>query len=54
LVAIFAATICLGYHPVQWRTFTTITLPKLNKPDYMLPKAYCPIALENSLSKVVE
>ena len=38
----------------MWKHFKTITLRKPGKPDYSLPKAYRPIALEDTLSKVVE
>ncbi|PIL24953.1 hypothetical protein GSI_12840 [Ganoderma sinense ZZ0214-1] len=41
----------LGHHPAQWKFFTTITL---RKPSYLIPKAYRPIALEDTSSKVVE
>ncbi|KAI5829284.1 hypothetical protein K523DRAFT_221698, partial [Schizophyllum commune Tattone D] len=33
---------------------TTITLRKPGKPDYTVPKAYRPIALEDTFSKVIE
>ncbi|KAF8515241.1 hypothetical protein BU17DRAFT_51942, partial [Hysterangium stoloniferum] len=45
LVAVYTAAIRLGYHPVQWQAFTTITLRKPNKLD-TLPKAYRAITLE--------
>ena len=38
----------------MWKHFKTITLRKPGKPDYSIPKAYRPIALEDTLSKVVE
>ncbi|RDX39892.1 hypothetical protein OH76DRAFT_1317524, partial [Lentinus brumalis] len=44
----------LGHHPAQWKFFTTITLRKPGKPSYLIPKAYRPIALEDTSSKVVE
>jgi ribonuclease HI len=54
LGAIANACMQLAYHPKQWRLFSTITLRKPGKPDYSIPKAYRPIALEDTLSKVVE
>lgn len=44
----------LGYHPTEWKNFTTITLRKPGKPSYAVPKAYRPIALEDTSSKLVE
>ena len=44
----------LGHHPAQWKFFTTITLRKPGKPSYLVPKAYRPIALEDTSSKVAE
>ena len=46
--------IALAHHPAQWRFFTTITLRKPGKPSYLIPKAYRPIALEDTSSKLVE
>jgi hypothetical protein len=43
-----------GYHPRCWRQATTVVIPKPNKPDYRDPKAYRPIALLNSLGKILE
>ncbi|KAJ8494781.1 hypothetical protein ONZ51_g2095 [Trametes cubensis] len=37
-----------------WKFFTTITLRKPGKPSYLVPKAYRPIALEDTSSKVIE
>ncbi len=48
------ACIRLGYHPTAWKTFTTITLRKPGKPSYLIPKAYRPIALEDTSGKVME
>jgi ribonuclease HI len=43
-----------GYHPKAWREAIGIIIPKLNKPDYSIPKAYRVIALLNCLGKVLE
>jgi hypothetical protein len=40
--------------PAGYRESITITLRKEGKKDYSLPNAYRPIALENTLAKVVE
>ncbi|CDO75194.1 hypothetical protein BN946_scf184794.g1, partial [Trametes cinnabarina] len=42
------------HHPPSWKQFTTITLRKPGKPSYLVPKAYRPIALEDTSSKVLE
>jgi len=41
----------LSYKP--WKTFTTVVLCKLGKPRYNMPKAYRPIALLNTMWKVL-
>jgi len=33
---------------------TTVILRKKGKADYLIPGSYCPIALENTLSKILE
>jgi len=40
--------------PVRYRESTMLTLCKEGKKDYSLPGSYRPIALENTLAKVVE
>lgn len=54
LTLIANASVKLGYFPDQWRCFTTVALRKPAKPDYSAPKAFRPIALEETLGKVVE
>lgn len=54
LAPLFNALLRLNYHPAQWRQSTTIVLRKPGKPDYSIPKAYRPIALQDTLSKVME
>jgi hypothetical protein len=44
----------VGYHPLSWRHSLAVIIPKPNKPDYSLPKAYRPISLLNCLGKVLE
>jgi hypothetical protein len=41
----------LLYNP--WKHFTTVVLRKPSKPRYDLPKSYCPIALLNTMWKVL-
>jgi hypothetical protein len=43
-----------GVLPKQFQESITITLRKEGKKDYSLPSSYRPIALENTLVKVVE
>ena len=48
--ALFAA----GYHPKGWREAIGVILPKANKKDYSLLKAYRVISLLNCLGKAFE
>ena len=48
------ASINLGHFPSCFKTTMTIILCKSQKPDYTKPNAYRPIALENTLGKVLE
>jgi hypothetical protein len=43
-----------GHFPTTFKTTTTVILRKPCKPDYTKPNAYRPIALENTLGKVLE
>jgi ribonuclease HI len=43
-----------GYHPKCWREATGAIIPKVNKPDYGIPKAYRIVALLNCLGKILE
>ncbi|GAA5942566.1 hypothetical protein JCM10213_004815, partial [Rhodosporidiobolus nylandii] len=54
LTAIFRAALRLGHHPRLWRTYNGVVLRKPGKPDYSLPKAYRLIALEETMSKLLE
>jgi len=51
---IFTACLRLGYHPTRWRSSITVVLRKPQKPDYTQPKAYRPIALLNTMAKLLE
>ena len=50
---IYTAIVDKGWYYTPWKTFTTIVLRKPGKPRYDTPKAYRPIALLNTLSKVL-
>lgn len=43
-----------GHFPSPWKKFATVVLRKPGKDDYGIPKAYRPIALEETLGKVCE
>ena len=53
LYYIYKAIIELGAYYEPWRTSTTVVLRKPGKPRYDNPKAYRPIALLNTMSKVL-
>ena len=53
LHVIYTAIVNKGWYYTPWKTFTTIVLRKPGKPRYDIPKAYRPIALLNTLSKVL-
>ncbi|KAI0993722.1 hypothetical protein K3495_g14462 [Podosphaera aphanis] len=44
----------LGQIPPSFKESTTIALRKERRPDYSLPSSYRPIALENSMAKLIE
>jgi ribonuclease HI/exonuclease III len=50
---IYSAIVERGLYYTPWKAFTTIVLRKPGKPRYDVPKAYRPIALLNTLSKVL-
>ena len=54
LTSIYKACIWTGYTPKLWREMDLIYLPKPNKTDYGIPKAYRPITLSNFLLKGLE
>jgi hypothetical protein len=54
LLTVFNAAIRNGYHPYEWKRSLTLALRKLKKGDYTDPKAYRPIALLNTLGKLLE
>jgi len=50
---IFRASIKLSHYPEKWKRFTTVVLRKQGKSDYTVPNAYRPIALLNTIGKVM-
>ena len=50
------ARVCfiIGYYPRLRRAIITFILYKEGKADYLLPGSYRPIALKNTLSKILE
>ncbi len=54
LTLLFNACIRYEHQPTLWKTFTMITLRKPQKPDYSVLKAYRPIALEDTVGKVLK
>ncbi|RFU25059.1 hypothetical protein B7463_g11279, partial [Scytalidium lignicola] len=54
LVQIFNASLRLGYCPEHFKKSVTVILRKPSKPDYSEPKAYRPIALMNTIGKVMD
>ena len=53
LYFIFNAMVTRGLFYEPWKRFTTVVLRKPGKPKYNVPKAYRPIALINTLVKVL-
>ena len=54
LQTLMQASLDIGHFPKAFRTSNTVVLRKPAKPDYTKSKAYRPIALENTLGKVLE
>src|SRR6266481_2738115 len=53
LLRIFKATFMLGMYSNRWREWDTIMLRKPGKPRYDVPKAHRPIALMNTIGKLL-
>ena len=53
LLGIYSAMLELDLQYEPWKRFTTVVLRKPGKPRYDLPKAYRPIALLNTMAKVM-
>ena len=53
LISIYRAILELGVFFDPWREFTTLVIRKPDKPNYVVPKAYWPIALISTMVKVL-
>ena len=53
LIQIFHAAFKLNTYSNSWRTWNTIILRKPGKPQYDIPKAHHPIALMNTIGKLL-
>jgi hypothetical protein len=54
ITGIFTVSINLGYYLKRWRSAKTVVLRKPGKSDYLIPRAYRPISLLNTLGKLLE
>lgn len=54
LTRVFNQSLRLGYCPAHFRESTTVVLRKPGKSNYTVPKAYRPIALLNTIGKVMD
>ena len=54
LARIFTACLRLGHHPSPCKHSTTVVLRKPQKADYSLAGEYRPIALLNTIGKILE
>ena len=52
ILDIFTSSLRLGHHP--WIEAKVVIIPKPNKPDYSVPKAYRPVSLLECYGKVLE
>ena len=50
---IYSAILKRGHYYAPWKQFTTVVLRKPGKPRYNVPKAYRPIALLNTMGKLL-
>ena len=53
LVSLFNRICKAGTWPTHFKDSVSVIIPKPNKPDYSIPKAYRPIALLNTLGKLL-
>jgi len=54
IIKVFESSIRLGIHPRVWKEAKGVVIPKPNKPDHGVAKAYRVITLLNCLGNVVE
>ena len=53
LMTLYNKVCFTGTWPTHFKESTSVIIPKPNKPDYTIPKAYRPIALLNTLGKLL-
>ena len=53
LTTIFDACVQIGHNPQHFQSSVTVTLRKAGPRDYRVPKSYRPVALLNTLGKVL-
>lgn len=54
LLEVLRVSLACGHFPTPWKSYSTVTLRKPGKSDYTVAKAYRPVALEDTLGKVLE
>ena len=54
LAKLFSSCIAIGYHPKPFKDSITVVLRKPQKPSYTTAKAYRPIALLDTIGKLLE
>ena len=54
LYYLYSILFSIGYHPKKWKESIGVILPKPNKENYSIPKAYRIISLLNCFGKVLE
>ncbi|KAI6789402.1 hypothetical protein KC331_g213 [Hortaea werneckii] len=54
LTIVFNQSLHIGYCPAHFRSSTTVVLRKPGKDNYTIPKAYRPIALLNTIGKIMD
>jgi exonuclease III len=54
LIIVFNASLRNGYHPSNWKRAITLAYRKPGKDDYTVPKSYRPVALLNTMGKLLE
>ncbi|KAF9017461.1 hypothetical protein BDZ89DRAFT_921417, partial [Hymenopellis radicata] len=54
LYSILMASLRIRYYPQRFRIFKTIVLRKPGRSDYTIAKSYRPIALQETMGKVIE
>ena len=54
IIRLFQVYLDLGYYPRRFKEVNTIILKKLKKANYSEPKLYRPIALLDTVGKILE